>query len=60
MAQLVESACNVEMQIRSLGQKDPLDKKMVAHSSILGWRIPWTEEPDGYSPWGHKESDTSD
>ena len=40
MAQLVESACNVEMQVRSLGQKDPLDKKMVAHSSILGWRIP--------------------
>jgi len=30
---------------------------MAAHSSILAWRIPWTEEPGGYSPWGHKESD---
>ena len=31
---------------------------MVTHSSILAWRIPWTEEPVGYSPWGHQESDT--
>ena len=31
---------------------------MVTHSSILYWRIPWTEEPGGYSPQGHKESDT--
>ena len=30
---------------------------MATHSSILAWRIPWTEEPTGYSPWGHKESD---
>ena len=29
------------------------------HSSILAWKIPWTEEPEGYSPWGHKESDTT-
>ena len=34
-------------------QKDPLEKGMVTHSSILAWRIPWTEEPGGcYSPWG--------
>ena len=32
---------------------------MATHSSILAWRIPWTEEPGGYSPWGHKESDTT-
>ena len=32
---------------------------MATHSSILAWRIPWREEP-GYSPWGHKESDTSE
>ena len=30
------------------------------HSSILAWRIPWTEEPGGYSPWGRKESDKTD
>ena len=29
---------------------------MATHTSILAWRIPWTEEPVGYSPWGHKES----
>ena len=34
-----------ETQVRSLGQEDPLEKEMAAHSSILVWRIPWTEEP---------------
>ena len=34
-----------EMQVLSLGQEDPLEKEMVTHSSILAWRIPWTEEP---------------
>ena len=34
-----------ETQVRSLGQEDPLEKGMAAHSSILAWRIPWTEEP---------------
>ena len=33
------------MQVRSLGQEDPLEKGMATHSSILAWRIPWTEEP---------------
>ena len=33
---------------------------MATHSSILAWGIPWTEEPGGYSPWGHKESDTTE
>ena len=33
--------------VRSLGREDPLEKGMVTHSSILAWRIPWTEEPDG-------------
>jgi len=33
---------------------------MATHSSILAWRIPWTEEPGGlHVPWGHKESDTT-
>ena len=32
-----------------------------SHSSVLAWRIPWTEEPSGlYSPWGHKETDTTE
>ena len=34
-----------EMRVRFLGWKDPLEKEMATHSSILGWRIPWTEEP---------------
>ena len=34
-----------ETQVRSLGQDDPLEEGMAAHSSILAWRIPWTEEP---------------
>ena len=34
-----------ETQLRSLGWEDPLGKEMVTHSSILAWRIPWTEEP---------------
>ena len=33
-----------ETQFRSLGQEDPLEKEMATHSSILAWRIPWTEE----------------
>ena len=34
-----------ETQVRTLGQEDPLEKEMATHSSILAWRIPWTEEP---------------
>ena len=36
-----------EAQVPSLGQEDPLEKEMITHSSILAWRIPWTEEPGG-------------
>ena len=36
-----------ETQVPSLGQEDPLEKEMANHSSILAWKIPWTEEPDG-------------
>ena len=50
-----------EMQVRSLGWEDPLEEDTATHSSILAWRIPWAEEPGGlYSPWGHKESDTTE
>ena len=36
-----------ETWVRSLGREDPLEKGMATHSSILAWRIPWTEEPGG-------------
>ena len=40
------------MQVRSLGQEDPLEEGMATHSSILAWRIPWMEEPGGLQPIG--------
>ena len=47
-------------QIQSLGQEDPPEKGMATHSSILAWRIQWTEEPAGYRPWGCKEWSTTE
>ena len=44
-----------ESQVQSLGWEDPLEKEMATHSSILAWRVPWTGEPGGYSPWGHSQ-----
>ena len=41
------SACNAETWVKSLGQKDPLEKEMATHSSILASETPWTEEPGG-------------
>ena len=50
-----------KMQVRSLGLEDPLEEDTATHSIILAWRIQWVEEPGGlYSPWGHKESDTTE
>ena len=52
---------NSEMQamlFQSLGGEDPLEEETTTHSSILAWRIPWTEEPGG--PWGLKESDITE
>ena len=49
-----------ETRVRFLGQEDPLEKEMATHSSILAWKIPWTEEHGGYSPWGHTESDKTE
>ena len=50
-----------ETWVGSLGREDPLEKEMATHSSILAWKIPWTEKNAhekahwiGYSPWGHK------
>ena len=41
-----------ETWVRSLDWEDPLEKEMATHSSILAWRIPWTEEPDGLQSTG--------
>ena len=49
-----------EIWVRSLGWEDPLEKEMATHSSILAWRIPWTEELGGLQSTGHKESDTTE
>ena len=50
-----------ETQIQSLGQEDPLEKEMATHSSILAWKIPWTEKLGGlYSLRGCKELDTTE
>ena len=48
------------MRIQSLSQKDPLEMGMATHSSILAWKIPWTEEPGGLQSIGHKESDMTE
>ena len=50
-----------ETQVRALGWEEPLGKEMATHSSVLGWKIPWTKEPGRlYSPWGRKELDTTE
>ena len=49
-----------ETWVPSLGQEDPLEKEMTTQSSILAWKILWIEELMGYSPCGHKESDTTE
>ena len=47
-----------ETQVQSLGQEDPLEKEMAAHSNILAWRIPWTEDPGGLQSMGVTKSRT--
>ena len=44
-----------ETQIRSLDWKDPLEKEIATHSSIVAWKIPWTKEPGRQQPMGFKE-----
>ena len=61
MAQTVKRLPAVrETWVQSLGWKDPLEEGMATHSSVLAWRIPWTEEMGRLSPWGHKELDMTD
>ena len=49
-----------ETWVQSLGWEHPLEKEMAIHSSTIAWKIPWTEEPGTYSPWGHKELDSTE
>ena len=50
-----------EIRVQLLDREDPLKEGMATHSSILAWKIPWTEERGRlYSPWGRNESDTTD
>ena len=51
---------NAGDKVQSMGQEDPLEKKMATHSNILAWRIPQTEELDGLQSTGCKESDTTE
>ena len=51
VTQMVKSLpATQETRVQSLGQEDPLEKRMATNFSILAWRISWTEEPDSYSP----------
>ena len=51
MAQTVKNLPAMqETWVQSLGQKDPLEKRKAAHSSILAWKIPWTDKPGGLQP----------
>ena len=47
-----------ETWVQSLGQEDPLEKRMATHSSTLAWRISWTEEPDRLESMGSQKSPT--
>ena len=49
-----------ETQVQSLGWEDPQEKEMATHSSILAWRIPWTEEPSRLQSMGLQELDTTE
>ena len=61
MAQKVKNLlATQETQVQSLGQEDLLEKGMATHSSILFWRIPWTEKPGGLQSMGRKELDTTE
>ena len=49
-----------ETRVESLGGEDPLEKAVATHSSILAWKVPWTERLVGYSLQGRKESETTE
>ena len=50
-----------ETWVQSLGQEDPLEEEMATHSSIIAWKIRWTEESGKlYRPWGHRQLDMTE
>ena len=49
-----------ETRVQSLSCEDPLEKEMTTHTSILAWRIPWTEEPGRLQTMGSRDSDTTE
>ena len=49
-----------ETQVQPLGREDPLEREIATHSSVLAWRIPWTEEPSGLQSMGLKELDMTE
>ena len=55
---LKDPPADAEMWVQPLGQEDALEKEMATHSSILAWRIPWTEEPGGPQSMGSQKSQT--
>ena len=57
---MIQMVKNLPVGAGDLSWEDPLEKEMAAHSSILAWSIPWTEEPGGLQSWGPKESDTTE
>ena len=61
VAQMVKNLPAVgETRVQPLGQEDALEKGMATHSSILTWRIPWTEESDRLQSMGSQESDLTE
>ena len=49
-----------ETRVRSLGREDPVEKEMAIHSSIIAWKIPWTEEPGRLQPMGPQRVETTE
>ena len=63
VAQMIKNLLSIQdTQVQSLGRGDPLEEGMATHSSMLAWRVPWTEEPNGLqrSPWCRTESDMTE
>ena len=61
MAQTVKNLSAMQdTWVQSLGWGNPLEKGKATHTRILAWKIPWTEEPGGYSLWGRKGSDRTE
>ena len=59
LSQMVRNSPTMqETRVQSLSQEDPLEKGMATHSTILAWRISWTEDPGGLQVWGVAKSQT--